>query len=113
MDVFLVMYDNGEAWEDGFSYATKAFSSYEKAVQYIEKSLGFVKDANDEAWRVDPQKLFCPAGNDNYYDCPQEGCPLFKQDDNEDVVCCVHEDVFFREENEFYTIRKMPVDEEE
>lgn len=112
MDVFLTEYDNGEAYEDNFSYVTRAFSSHDKAVQYIE-SLGFVKRSSQkDVWEFDPRLRVCPAGKDSYYDCHEEKCPFFQQDPGESAGWCVHENVFFRADNDFYTIKKMAVDEE-
>ena len=62
MKLYVVMYNNGEEWEDNYEYVDRIFSTYEKAAEYIE-SEGFVKDKPDpwkQTWSVvDPE--------DDYY----------------------------------------------
>lgn len=43
MKLYVAMCNNGEEWEDNYEYVDAIFSTYEKAVEYIESS-GFVED---------------------------------------------------------------------
>lgn len=42
MKLYVAMYNNGEEWEDNYEDVDAIFSTYEKAVKYIESS-GFVE----------------------------------------------------------------------
>lgn len=49
MKLYVAMYNNGEQWEDNYEDVEAVFSTYEKAVKYIEDQ-GYVKNPNDK-WK--------------------------------------------------------------
>lgn len=67
MKLYVAMYNNGEEWEDNYEYVDGIFSTYEKAVEYIESS-GFVeyKPSNwKQTWAIPEQE--CDYWGSNAY----------------------------------------------
>lgn len=57
MKLYVAMWNNGEEWEDNYEYVDAIFSTYEKAVEYIESS-GFVEDKPSrwkQTWTIPDQ----------------------------------------------------------
>lgn len=67
MKLYVAMYNNGEEWEDNYEYVDAIFSTYEKAVEYIESS-GFVEDKPSrwkQTWSMPEQECdYC--GSNGY-----------------------------------------------
>lgn len=64
MKLYVAMYNNGEEWEDNYEYVDGIFSTYEKAVEYIESS-GFIED-KPSRWK---QTWSVAEPEDDYYGC--------------------------------------------
>lgn len=47
MKIYAAIYNNGEQWEDNYECVDAVFSTYEKAVEYIEGQ-GYAKNPNDK-----------------------------------------------------------------
>jgi len=61
--VYLVNYNNGEEWEDNHDFTEGIFSTYDKAVEYIE---------SHSVTRKDNDGMFYggTTWNDNHFECP-------------------------------------------
>lgn len=67
MKLYVAMCNNGEEWEDNDEYVDAIFSTYEKAVEYIESS-GFVKDEPSrwkQTWTI-PEQGYDYWGSNGY-----------------------------------------------
>ena len=101
--VYLVWSDNGEPYEDGFSYIEKIFTTKEAAEKYLDDR-HTRKDIGRKTNWVNP-KFVCSMGNIDCHDCPKQ-----EQDIDEDGFGYCHEE-WIRNgnecDNEFWYIEEM------
>lgn len=102
MKVYEVHYDNMEQYEDNFNYTECVFSTYEGAVEYLEKEKGLVEDNG----RWERPMYICSMNNidcidcERYYDSYKYNGMKFVDEDGEESDCCP--EVYDRENSEWY-----------
>lgn len=69
--VYLVWHDNGEQYEDSFSYVCHAFKSKESAVRCLEEGYELERGNDRQIWREKP--YVCSMGNMDCDECPKGG----------------------------------------
>ena len=113
MKVYEIYYDNGECYEDGFSYSVGLFSSRESAVNNLENVRNLVYNESHDCW--EPKKHKC----ENVSDDTCLGCEYYDKDWTygmklgslvEDYECEQYDDRFEEEyNNSFYQIYEHEV----
>lgn len=113
MKVYEIRYDNGECYEDQFSYTVALFSSRESAVNNLENVRNLVYNESNDCW--EPKKYKCK----NVSDAICLGCEFYDKEwtygmkigslvDNYD--CKQYDDRFEEEyDNSFYKIYEWEV----
>ena len=74
MKVYEVYYDNGEPWEDSFSYSVALFSSRESAVNDLENIRDLIYNESHDCW--EPKKHKC----ENVSDDTCLGCEFYDKE---------------------------------
>lgn len=111
MKIYEVREDNGECWEDHFSYSLGFFSCKSSAVKYLQEECGRVFDEKRNIWVFEKSKCtdtsdakclgceFYEKTNElnsinldkDFYDCPQYEDMLYDEFDNSYCEILEHE----------------------